>query len=204
MIPWSLRERLAPIRDPLVRWMDDKRATPDPTRPYFQVPHNDGHGAIRINLRGRDPAGCVEPGVEYEGLCDALSRDLMALRNADTGAPAVTRVMRIRDLFRGPKLDRLPDLLVEWSRDAPLRSVSSEKTGVVSGVDPQLRTGDHKPDGLFFATGPGVGAGPLDERVSMLDFAPTITALLSVPFSGEGRPILELLAGVDASASSHL
>jgi predicted AlkP superfamily phosphohydrolase/phosphomutase len=73
--------------------------------------------------------------------------------------------------------------------------VFSEKAGLVSAFDPQLRVGDHKPDGLFFATGPGLGAGALAEKVSMLDFAPTIADLLSVPFPGaEGKPIPGLVA----------
>jgi predicted AlkP superfamily phosphohydrolase/phosphomutase len=196
-LPWSVRARLASIRDPLVRRIDEKRPLPDVDRRCFQVPHNDAYGALRINVRGREPAGRVERGAEYDELCASLTRDLMALRNADTGAPVVNRVLKMADLYGGPNVDALPDLLVEWNRDAPIRRATSEKTGLVSGTDRQHRSGDHKPDGLFFATGPGFGSGPLAERVSVLDFAPTIASLLSVPLPGvEGRPIRELLEPV--------
>ena len=127
----------------------------------------------------------------------------MELRNGETGAPVVGRVLRTADLYSGPNLDCLPDLLVEWNRGAPIRSVTSEKTGLVCGVDRQQRSGDHTPEGLFFATGPGFGAGPLAEPVSMLDFAPTITDLLSVSFPGaEGKPIRELVAPLPTAVAA--
>jgi predicted AlkP superfamily phosphohydrolase/phosphomutase len=112
----------------------------------------------------------------------------------------VRRVLKVPDLYTGPRLASLPDLLVEWSREAPIRRVTSAKTGLVTGVDPQRRSGDHRPEGIFFTTGPGLGGGPLAERVSIIDFAPTIASLLSVPFPGaEGKPIREV-AGAAASA----
>jgi hypothetical protein len=199
-LPWSVRLRLAPIRNPLVRRIDERRPSPDTALRCFQVPHNDAYGALRINLRGREPAGRVDRGAEYDALCVSLIRDLTALRNAESGAPAVNGVLKMAEIYDGPNLDSLPDLLIEWNRDAPIRSVTSEKTGLVSGTDRQHRSGDHRPQGLFFATGPGFGSGPLAERVSILDFAPTIARLLSVPLPGaEGRPIRGLAAPLAAT-----
>jgi predicted AlkP superfamily phosphohydrolase/phosphomutase len=193
-LPRSLRARLALVRDPLVKRIDETRPIADSSRRCFQIPNNDGNGAVRINLRGREPAGRVTPGAEYDALCASLIRDLTTLRNAETGTPAVNRVMKIAEVCDGPNLASLPDLLVEWNREHPIRALVSEKTGLVTGVDPQNRTGDHKPDGLFFATGPGLAVGPLAGRVSIMDFAPTIATLLSVPLPGvEGKPIRELL-----------
>jgi predicted AlkP superfamily phosphohydrolase/phosphomutase len=56
------------------------------------------------------------------------------------------------------------------------------------------RTGEHRPGGFFVAAGPGLPAGRLTRVVSVLDFAPTLLALLGVPApAGDGRAIAELL-----------
>ncbi|HEX4994728.1 MAG TPA: hypothetical protein VFX87_07160, partial [Methylomirabilota bacterium] len=57
------------------------------------------------------------------------------------------------------------------------------------------RTGDHRPEGLFVAAGPGLGPARLSRSVSVMDFAPTLAALLDVEVpSPDGQPIHELLA----------
>jgi predicted AlkP superfamily phosphohydrolase/phosphomutase len=55
---------------------------------------------------------------------------------------------------------------------------------------PDYRTGDHREQGAFWITGPGVAARALASPVSITDFAPAIGALLGVPLPGlDGRPI---------------
>jgi predicted AlkP superfamily phosphohydrolase/phosphomutase len=55
---------------------------------------------------------------------------------------------------------------------------------------PDYRTGDHREQGAFWITGPGVAARALASPVSITDFAPTIGELLGVPLPGlDGRPI---------------
>ena len=52
------------------------------------------------------------------------------------------------------------------------------------------RTGEHEPDGFFVATGPAIEPGKLAQPVSLLDFAPTICALLDCRFDdGDGRRV---------------
>ena len=45
-------------------------------------------------------------------------------------------------------------------------------------VELSYRTGDHKPEGLFFAYGPGIEANGAVEPVRAEDFAPTFARLL--------------------------
>jgi predicted AlkP superfamily phosphohydrolase/phosphomutase len=42
-------------------------------------------GAIRINLRGREPEGVVEPGAEYEAFRREIADALTVLENPETG-----------------------------------------------------------------------------------------------------------------------
>ncbi len=163
-------------------------------RRYFAVPHNEVSGAIRINLAGREPEGRVQPGAEYDALCDALIEDLLALVNLDTGRPAVRKVIKTRDGLQGERLDDMPDLFVDWNREAPIRRLGSPKLEEVAEAYPGVRTGDHTPEVLFMVKGPGIAAGHKSDVARIQDLAPTIAAYLGVPLpNAEGPPVEALL-----------
>src|SRR5262249_24351612 len=69
-------------------------------------------GSVVVNLRGRERGGVVEP-AEYETLCVELADRLTELRDP-AGEPIVAAVHRREDLFHGPELTRIPDLVVEF------------------------------------------------------------------------------------------
>ena len=54
-------------------------------RRFFALPNNDSLGAIRVNRSGRDVAGTVDDGPEYEELCERLTQELTALVNDKFG-----------------------------------------------------------------------------------------------------------------------
>lgn len=165
----------------------------------FQVPNNDCHGGIRINLIGREPEGKIRPGRDYDAFCEELANDLLSIVNLDTGEPMIRRVLRTDEIYRGKYLDHLPDLTLEWHRSAPIVAVASPKTGKIGGTvrkrcSQDWRSGDHKPDGLFFASGASVQPGKIAQRVDIMDFAPTIASYLGVELPhAEGQSLLPLL-----------
>jgi predicted AlkP superfamily phosphohydrolase/phosphomutase len=180
---------------PLLEWVKAAEVRPLGRGTCFQVPNNDAHGGIRVNLIGREPRGRVRPGKEYEAFCGTLARDLLELRNADTGMPLVRSVMRIEDLYPGERLDHLPDLIIEWERSAPVRAVESPKIGRIEGRYEKCRTGDHTGGGLFFLSGPGVAPGRRPAPVEVTDFAATFLAHLGVdPSPLDGSPIVPAAA----------
>ena len=69
-----------------------------------------------MNLAGREPAGKIQPGAEYEAFLDQLETDLMSITNVETGNRIVNRVIRTTKLFNGEGTEHFPDLLVEWTR----------------------------------------------------------------------------------------
>src|SRR6185312_12097475 len=69
-------------------------------------------GSIVVNVRGRERDGIVEQGEEYERVRDELVERLGALEL--NGERIVAAVHRREDLFDGPQLDRIPDLVVEF------------------------------------------------------------------------------------------
>lgn len=164
-------------------------------RTCFSTPNNDVYGGIRVNLAGREPQGLIQPGREYDAFCDSLSADLLAFTNADTGKPLARRVLRTADLYTGEHVRDLPDLLVEWERDVPVTRIHSPKTGLIEGVFPGIRSGDHKPDGLLLARGPGIAPGPINRTVDITQLGPTIAALLGVTLrSTPAEPVSEVAA----------
>ena len=133
-------------------------------------------------------------GHEFDAVCEEISGDLLELVDVDSGNRVVRQVHRITDLYSGDNLGLLPDLLVDWNRSAPISSVYSAKTGLVQDVYRKCRTGDHRPDGLFFLSAPWARAGRVDHDVSIMDFAPTIAELLDVQLSGaDGRSFLSVV-----------
>ena len=158
-----------------------------------------------MNLKGREPAGIVSPGEQMEAFCAELRDDLLDIVEPVSGLPAVSRVMLARDVCSGPFVDRLPDLLVEWSdavqvgskvvHDGPscLLRLTSPKIGTVEGEYTYCRTGDHTPQGLFVASGPGIAPGELGRAASIMDFAPTFLQCFGLPVADlDGTPIPEI------------
>ena len=169
------------------------------TRRCFKVPNNDTWGAIRVNLVGREPAGRVHPGAEYDRFCEQLMQDLRALVDVDGGRPLVRRIVRTEDVYPRRPDDDLPDLLVEWHHDFPVRAATSPLTGLVRGRYGGVRTGDHRPDGFVLARGPVRAAGTVARNLRVEDLAPTIAALLGVTLDQvDGRPAAELLEALGA------
>ncbi len=190
-VPKGLRARLTPLA---YRVDESSLAKERSQRKFFAIPHNDISGAVRLNLEGRERNGKVKPGAEYDECCEALRKDLLDLVNLETGKPLVKTVLRTVDLFEGKHVGDLPDLLVEWNRDAPITSIGSPKVGHIEGTYLSGRTGDHMPDGLFFVRGPGIrGGGCVEKAVLVECFAPTLSSLLGTPLSHvDGVPILQL------------
>jgi len=211
-IPQGARQFLKPVRDRLRGWIDEPAGLPAPKLDAakgkcFLVENHFAVGGIRLNLIGREPSGMVQPGAEADALCEQLEHDLLDIRDLKTGKRAVSDVVRTRDLYRGEYLDDLPDVLVIWSHDLPLGTAAvgkpgngkvrlgSDKIGVIEGENRYCRTGEHRPDGMFIASGPGLEPGTLGRTVSIVDFAPTITRLLDVDLPDvDGQPIRELFA----------
>jgi predicted AlkP superfamily phosphohydrolase/phosphomutase len=173
----------------------------------FQVPNGSPVAGIRLNLVDREPDGVLRPGRESDEFCDQLAHDLLAIVDDRTDAPLIAAVSRTDSLYTGARRDALPDLLVEWSdavvtgtsayadgRGAQVRA-RSPKIGALDGWNGWSRTGEHVPAGMFVYAGPGVTVASRDVPVRLMDFHPTICALMSLPAPDvDGDLIPELVA----------
>ncbi len=162
--------------------------------------------SIWLNVRGRDPAGVVTPGEEYDALVAAITRGLKEWRNPRTAMPIVQRVHRRDTLYHGPAVDGAPDLVLELADEAGysyacLPTVPSESRTVrplapeeyVSGKGGGMN-GSHRAMGMWALAGPTILPRSQAEA-AIEDVAPTVLHLLSEPVPSwmDGT----LLPGVD-------
>ncbi|UJA19168.1 hypothetical protein HJD18_02395 [Thermoleophilia bacterium SCSIO 60948] len=154
----------------------------------------DNQGYVRLNLRGRERDGIVDP-ADAEALCERIANGLASFRDPG-GEPCVESVERTADLHRGLHSDRLPDLVVRWT-DSPatrLESVSSESFGEVrrqgggSG-----RSGNHTGGDAWAVAVPGSSATLADPSRAprLVDVAATVCELTGTSRAGlPGEPLL--------------
>lgn len=149
-----------------------------------------GTNAIRLNLRGRDRSGAVDP-AEAEAVMARLSDRLMRLRDPE-GNRVIHRVAPRADLYEGPEVDRAADLLIA-DHDDSVWFYYSEGENPAEIFEPSgWASGNHKPDGLFCAWGPDIGTGTVDANI--VDLLPTLFATLGVPIPDDvdGRVLAEI------------
>lgn len=157
-------------------------------------------GMIRINLKGRDPVGIVEPGEEYERTCERISRALLEYGDPLDGAQVFGEVRRGTDVYHGPNMQWAPDLIAmptstRFHTFSP--AATHEKT--LNALRPPIVprepnfNGTHSYNGIFLAAGdPFADRGRINQQ-QMQDFAPTVLAALGVPIPDytDGRIIRE-------------
>ncbi|HIJ74209.1 MAG TPA: hypothetical protein HPP83_08925 [Candidatus Hydrogenedentes bacterium] len=141
--------------------------------------------SVRVNLRGREPEGQVEP-TDYDLFCDRLCETLEAW-------PPVKKAWRRDELYSGEYVRRAPDIILELalengyshsclrSRGGP--SFRRIKPDEYLGGKERGMNGNHRPDGVLI----------LSERTSVSkarleDVAPTVLSVLDVsgpPMDGQ-------------------
>lgn len=168
---------------------------------YFGVPM-DYNGYIRLNLRGREPEGIVDP-AHVDALCAEIREGLLSFRDLEDGGPVVADVVRVDETIGSdaPRRDVLPDLVVLWHR----RRRAQESGGVVSQRYGEVRwpkgaklfsgrSGNHTDHGWFVACGPGIEPGRSGQTHDTVDLMPTVFRWIGSPQPDffQGRPIAEL------------
>ncbi len=155
----------------------------------------DRNSYLRINLRGREPDGIVAPGREYDDLLSLLEAQFRALVNVETGQPAVEDVFKAHQLFPGPRVDDLPDLIVLWNAQAPLNCIESPRLGRITLRAHEDRSGNHRPEGFILARGPAIRRSATDLQGDIMQVPATLLALhgVEIPSRFEKGPISGLL-----------
>jgi hypothetical protein len=197
-LPGGIRERIAALMPDrlaleLTALLDTFRVDWSSTR-AFSMP-SDNAGFVRLNLKGRERDGIVDP-ADANRLLDEIARGLLTFHDIG-GGPAVAAVTRSTELAcGGARLDWLPDLVVEWSV-APvkgLQGLSSPEfgylkcTGAGSG-----RCGNHVGDTWAIVL-PGRAHSHAETPTVLraVDLGATVCELLNAGLEGlAGRSVLD-------------
>src|SRR5581483_11671108 len=201
---WALRSRIpADWRALAARALPDRAAADLVTRLVVRADWSrtravalpgENKGYIRLNLRGRERDGIVDPAAA-DGLLDAIIQGLLTFRDPD-GSPVISAVARTRDLAGGqPYADRLPDLVVFWGDGsaANLDRVVSPRFGAVRrrGIG-SGRSGNHTDDAWAIVLPGRARLCALGRPARVTDIGATACHLLGADMSGlSGAPLLE-------------
>jgi predicted AlkP superfamily phosphohydrolase/phosphomutase len=160
-----------------LHWQPALRYRPHwPRMPAFALP-SFYDGRIRINLRGRERHGMIDP-ARYEEAVSEIEALLCECRNPLTKNPAVAAIERASTRDPLALGGSEADLLVVW-RDVAA-ALEHPRLGLIGPV-PLRRTGGHTgPHGMAWVRAPGVEPGERGVR-STFDVVPTIVDLLAAP-----------------------
>ena len=149
------------------------------------------NGYVRLNVRGRERDGIVEP-AEVDELLDELAEGLATFRD-DDGGEAIAAVERPQ-VGEGPAAALLPDLVVRWA-DRPsegVRALRSERFGEVRRHGTPGLTGHHREEAWAVVCPGASRLRALERTPRLVDVAATACALLDGDASGiAGEPLLE-------------
>jgi predicted AlkP superfamily phosphohydrolase/phosphomutase len=180
-----------------------------PSTRAVYVPNNT-IGAIRLNLRGREPFGAVEAGAESDALLEEIAGELLELRQPATGERIVAGVRTAAQIFGPDHHPDVPDLIVAFRQDLGLlESCTSPRVGRVHvpvGSRWGRRSGDHSPRSAAWVRGDGFEAGRQLAGGSLLDVAPTVLQALgcALPDWLDGAPLNTRCVRGDSDMASPL
>ena len=139
-------------------------------------------GLLRVNLRGREPQGTVEPGAAYRQLLDQVANDLRQIIDPVTGETAVDDVVITVDRFGGGPPASLPDIFVLWKPARHFMDRLQHPHTDLTQERPEFsRDTHHSQNGFVTGAGPDVVISGEHEEVPLLDLAPTFLSLLGAP-----------------------
>lgn len=134
-----------------------------------------------VNRAQRFPGGAVSAG-DADRIVDDLCAALRELRRPKDGAPLLSQVYRGEEIYRGPLLDRSPDVVAVPAAGVQLRGAWKPAP---AGAGPNL-TGTHtRGNAIFWTSRDDVRGGPVD----MVDVAPTVLGGAGLHPALDGRDL---------------
>jgi predicted AlkP superfamily phosphohydrolase/phosphomutase len=133
--------------------------------------------SVRINLRGREGKGVVDPS-EYHDVRETVRQALLQWEDPVHPGRVVNHVWYREELLQGPAHTKAPDLLLELnapggysfmvlpSAGMPGKAQETLNSERLSGAKGRGMNGSHRREGILIAHGSGIRAGISDELIS--------------------------------------
>jgi predicted AlkP superfamily phosphohydrolase/phosphomutase len=140
--------------------------------------------AVRINVKGREPAGTVEAGEIYQRTRAEIIAALTELRDPKTNLHALTNVCEREAIYRGPFLELAPDIVLEPAEGYEFTPEVAYDNSIFVDISDEGR-GSHARTGILIAEGPGIKQTSTRGEAAIEDIAPTAMYLLGLPVPSE-------------------
>ncbi len=137
---------------------------------------------IRINVKGRDQFGIVEPGKEFEALMEEIRQKMLAITD-ESGNKIMKGVYTAEELYGNACPDESPDLFFEFKDDhfyTTYYAITASSVFLDKGYS--WRQGDHRQDGVVLLAGDGIVRGKTI-TADIEDILPTILFVQDLPLS---------------------
>ncbi|MBI2549250.1 alkaline phosphatase family protein [Candidatus Woesearchaeota archaeon] len=162
------------------------------------------YGEIRINLKGREPKGIVQPGEEYHRLRLFIKNILENVVDPEDGKKITDTVFLKEEVYNGPMLHEAPDLLFTLRHCSYLCYINGRGNEFYnydkvlfrppSKNEMEQWTGGHTLDGIFMAYGKTVNKDAVIPKITLYDIPATLLFLKGIPLpqSLDGKALQEL------------
>lgn len=171
----------------------------------FSSPHSAHFGQVYINLRGREPKGCVDLS-EYEKVRNEVVEEMGKLEDPLTKEIFETEIYKPEEIYSGPYVNQAPDIvfLLNNSKCEADTSFGHNSLFLQGSFDPRC-TGTHNKKGVFVFSGPDIKEGG-EIKAKITDLAPTLLHLLDlpVPKDMDGRVLKEIFKEGSAPAKREV
>jgi len=170
------------------------------TRAYSFGRH---YGSLFLNVRGREPQGCVEPGAEYERVREEVADAMLSYVDPELGRPLVSECLRREDVYQGDRFEEAPDLILLPVDPSDIFYGLSDFGSNRVWDETYRYSGMHRDEGLFIASGDGIRRGEPLAGGSVIDLAPTALYWqgVDVPVDMDGRPLTSVMTDEHLAAN---
>ncbi|MFC1667160.1 hypothetical protein ACFL0P_04795, partial [Candidatus Omnitrophota bacterium] len=144
---------------------------------------------IYINLKGRQPQGCVEPGKEYEELCDEIVRRLREIRDPGTGKPVMEHIYKKCQIYSGGCSHFLPDICYSCKNYIEKGGSKFYSNKLIEKCSRHDISGTHALEGVALFYGNGINLNQKIEGLKLQDIAPLVLSALDldIPDDMDGK-----------------
>ncbi|RLI97343.1 MAG: hypothetical protein DRP00_04135 [Candidatus Aenigmatarchaeota archaeon] len=149
--------------------------------------------AIEINMEDREPEGIVKR-EEYNKIRELIIRELLRVRDPESGRNIVQDAFRREDIYHGPYVSEAPDIIFLTHN---LEYIATDRIYGDSLVSEPVRKGrgTHRMNGIFIAYGPDIkDTGEDIGRARIVDLTPTILHMfnLEIPEDMDGKVLTNI------------
>lgn len=162
----------------------------------YRFPVDEQTEGIVINLKGRQQSGTVT-GERYETLRTELIDRLKEFKDPRNGKYVIKRCVRREDIYAGEKMMDAPDIICTLHEGYYIGSrVEGDLITPIPEAHIDSMSGNHRPEGIFLASGPGIREGTSFEKADIIDVAPSLIYALGerIPESIEGKVITSIFS----------